>query len=171
MAIGNPSLWDEFQVVAANAAGTGQIEHVQFVGHTSNATAKEIFLGVVSNNLTQRLQLPNNSISLVEFKALGIIDTNTGDIAHHVSRGAFSVRRSGTTSFVVSGTDAGWVASSGNPAIQAIKGTAGHVAFAVNDTNDYVTCTVTGVAATEISWLVVCDILCMQYPNVHKISS
>jgi hypothetical protein len=167
MAYPNPSVLQQTQQQrVTNLLQTqAPLERVAYVGQTTNATPTELFLGGVAD---QRLQPPEDSVLIAQFTAIGREDVADKNAAHFIGRSAFSVIRYGTT-LEVEGTNAFIdVATTGNPATQAVIGTAGHVAFTVDNTNDWMVLTVTGLAATTINWCVQLDsYLCLPYPTVQ----
>lgn len=164
MAYPNPSVLQQTaqQRVTNMLMANQSLEPIIFSGRTTNATATEIFL---SGQAGQRFQPPLDSVVLAQWQAIARIDVDSSTSPHFIGRGAFSVIRHGTT-LAATGTNAFVdVATTGNPATQAVLGTAGHCAFTVDNTNDWMVLTVTGLAATNINWLVqMTSVICMPYP-------
>lgn len=151
------------QTRLTNLLMTGQsIEPVLYSGRTTNATPTELFL---SGQQGQRFQPPLDSVVLAQWSAIARIDVDSSATPHFVGRAAFSVIRHGTTLATVGANAFIDAATTGNPATQAVSGTAGHLAFTVDNTNDWMVLTVTGAAATNINWLVRLDsVICLPYP-------
>lgn len=145
-----------------------QQSRVVFRGETLNATPKEIFLEGETN---MRLLQPLDSVIWVDYRALAVIQTDSGTLTHHASRGSFITQRVAGAATLV-GTSAGYAAASGNPAVLGASGTAGHCAFTINagatDAEDYHVCTVTGASNQTIEWLVEADVICVPYPAVQN---
>lgn len=147
---------------------------IVYRGVTANATPAEIFIDGVTNC---RLVPPPNSVLLVDYRAIAQMNLSSGDTVHHVSRGAFCVRRIGTT-LAASGTNAGVLGGltataintihQGNPVNTVVVGTATHLAFTVDDTNDRMVCTVTGHASNETYWEVLLDTFSASVPNLYN---
>jgi hypothetical protein len=137
---------------------------VTYIGQTTDANAKEIFIDGVSN---YRLQPPQNSHIWFDYRLMGYKDGITEtDFSYYAARGSVSVQRR-LTSIALLGTDVGYAASSSNPYAFAAVGTVGNGAFTVNNgtgsDSDYLILTVTGGAFT-VNWLCVCDIIVVSNP-------
>lgn len=147
---------------------------IVYRGVTTDNTPTEIFIDGVTGC---RLVPPANCIILADYKAIAQYNLTSGDTTHHISRGSFSLRRQGTTC-VANGTNAGILGGltatainsihTGNPVNTVVVGTASHLAFTIDDTNDRVVLTVTGHASNETHWEVLVEPFCVAMPNLYS---
>lgn len=165
MAFPNPSvLLQTEQQRVTNLLQTmtmGNLE-VAYVGKTTGNTPTEIFLGGVTGD---RFAPPEDSVLVCQWAAIARADVADTNTAHFIGRAGFSVIYHGTTLATI-GTNA-FIdqATTGNPATQAILGTASHLAFTVDNTNKRMVLTVTGLAATTLNWYVYLqNHICLPWP-------
>lgn len=125
---------------------------VVYRGKTTGASATELFINGVAGVSTDRnrVYVPEDAAIVGRYTSLAI-NMGTGATMHH------------TTGFIGINNDGGTTAMTAVPAAteHVDVGAAYVVAFTANDTEDALICTVTGVAATNVLWVVAAELLCL----------